>query len=32
MNIKADQLRLSKPQDASAYLAITTVQGGRTVS
>lgn len=31
MSINIDQLRLSKPQDSSTYLAIRTVQGGRTV-
>jgi hypothetical protein len=29
MSINVDPLRLSKPQDASTYLAIKTVQGGR---
>lgn len=31
MSIQVDQLRLSKPQDSSTYLAIMTKQGGRTV-
>lgn len=31
MSIRVDPLRLSKPQDSSTYLAITTMQGGRTV-
>jgi hypothetical protein len=31
MSINVDPLRLSKPQDASTYLAIKTVQGGRIV-
>ncbi|HEY9475658.1 MAG TPA: DNA sulfur modification protein DndB [Mycobacteriales bacterium] len=31
MSINIDPLRLSKPQDSSTYLAIKTVQGGRTV-
>ncbi len=31
MSIRIDPLRLSKPQDSSTYLAITTMQGGRTV-
>jgi hypothetical protein len=31
VEIKVDQLRLSKPQDSSTYLAIATMQGGRTV-
>ncbi len=31
MSIAIDELRLSKPRDSSTYLAIKTVQGGRTV-
>jgi hypothetical protein len=31
MSINVDVLRLSKPQDSSTYLAIKTVQGGRSV-
>lgn len=31
ISINVDTLRLSKPQDSSTYLAIKTVQGGRTV-
>ncbi|MEV1115103.1 DNA sulfur modification protein DndB [Actinosynnema sp. NPDC049800] len=31
MSISIDPLRLSKPQDSSTYLAIKTMQGGRSV-
>lgn len=31
MSINIDPLRLSKPQDSSTYLAIRTMQGGRSV-